>query len=525
MSTEDQNRCVVTLHKGVDTAKFMEEMKKWGYELHDEKPMSISNFDYVMTREQAAELRKDSRVDAVRYGSKEENGIIPVADAFMKNQEFHKDGNTNGGNWGFPAMINQSDLWGGSASVINYSPPFTLTGKGVDVVIQDSGIQPDHPEWNDKPLENTGNIGTTRYQTVDWPTISGLQSYYTQSANYHRDLDGHGTHVAGTACGKLYGWAKEANIYSLKILNDPGVAFGVSASYSMLRAWHNSKKAANQQNDQIPIRPTICNMSWSYRGTYENCVSGVWRGTSWSGTNTDVGNGSLAQYGLIAGSQDENGNWTFPVRVASVDSDILDCLNDGIIFVAAAGNRRHRMDLPGGVDYDNYFNDTNLGQRYYHRGATPGAYPKVISVGSIQNDYSGGQERQSFFTNRGPRVDAYAPGHNIMSAMSQTASASKAAGQIPYPLDNGYQVNKLSGTSMASPQIAGILACLLQIRETYTQDEMRAFVEENGQKGRLYDSGVGVPATDYGYYYALHGANNLFAMQPFNSNIAFRYGT
>ena len=78
---------------------------------------------------------------------------------------------------------------------------------------------------------------------------------------------------------------------------------------------------------------------------------------------------------------------------------------------------------------------------------------------------------------------------------------------------------------MASPQIAGILACLLQIRETYTQDEMRAFVEENGQKGRLYDSGVGVPATDYGYYYALHGANNLFAMQPFNSNIAFRYGT
>ena len=59
MSTEDQNRCVVTLHKGVDTAKFMEEMKKWGYELHDEKPMSISNFDYVMTREQAAELRKD----------------------------------------------------------------------------------------------------------------------------------------------------------------------------------------------------------------------------------------------------------------------------------------------------------------------------------------------------------------------------------------------------------------------------------------------------------------------------------
>ena len=94
-----------------------------------------------------------------------------------------------GGNWGFPAMTNTTDLWGGTSSVVNYSAPFTLTGKNVDVVIQDSGIQPDHPEWNDRPLENTGNTGTTRYQTVDWPTISGLQSYYTQNANYHRDLD------------------------------------------------------------------------------------------------------------------------------------------------------------------------------------------------------------------------------------------------------------------------------------------------------------------------------------------------
>ena len=89
MSTEDQNRCVITLHKDVDTTKFMEEMKAGGYELHDEKPMSVSNFDYVMTKEQAAELRKDSRVVDVRYGSKAENGIIPMSDAYMKNQEFH----------------------------------------------------------------------------------------------------------------------------------------------------------------------------------------------------------------------------------------------------------------------------------------------------------------------------------------------------------------------------------------------------------------------------------------------------
>ena len=47
MSTEDQNRCVVTLKKGIDTDKFMEDMKSAGYELHNEKKDSISNFDYV----------------------------------------------------------------------------------------------------------------------------------------------------------------------------------------------------------------------------------------------------------------------------------------------------------------------------------------------------------------------------------------------------------------------------------------------------------------------------------------------
>ena len=50
MSTEDQNRAVVTLQKGVDTEQFVNEMLDSGYELHDEKPGSRRNFDFVMTR-------------------------------------------------------------------------------------------------------------------------------------------------------------------------------------------------------------------------------------------------------------------------------------------------------------------------------------------------------------------------------------------------------------------------------------------------------------------------------------------
>ena len=76
MSTEDQNRAVVTLHKGVDTEAFVNEMLDAGYELHNEKPGSKRNFDFVMTQAQAATLREDSRIIDVRYGSKVENGMI-----------------------------------------------------------------------------------------------------------------------------------------------------------------------------------------------------------------------------------------------------------------------------------------------------------------------------------------------------------------------------------------------------------------------------------------------------------------
>ena len=53
-----ENRCVVTLHKGVDTSRFMEDMKAVGYELHNEKLESVSNFDYVMTKAQADNLKE-----------------------------------------------------------------------------------------------------------------------------------------------------------------------------------------------------------------------------------------------------------------------------------------------------------------------------------------------------------------------------------------------------------------------------------------------------------------------------------
>ena len=90
MSTEDQNRCVVTFKKGVDTDQAVNELLDAGYELHNEKPDSISNFDFVMTRQQAEELKKDDRIVDVRYGSKAENGIIPISTVLDESKNYLK---------------------------------------------------------------------------------------------------------------------------------------------------------------------------------------------------------------------------------------------------------------------------------------------------------------------------------------------------------------------------------------------------------------------------------------------------
>lgn len=506
MSTEDQNRAVVTLHKGVDTEEFVNQMMDAGYELHDEKPGSKRNFDFVMTQEQAAELRKDPRIVDVRYGSKIENGYHLINASLDEITRAYEKGNTlapDQGNWGLLSCTSGADPYGGISGTVPYNFPYTLSGQDIDVVIQDTGIQPDHPEFI-----SDADGATVRYQQVDWPSISGLSATYIQPAQYHRDIDGHGTHVAGIAVGRRFGWARNANIYSLKILDDPGNTFGTSASFNMLRAWHNSKKASNPQDDSVPIRPTIVNMSWGYFAVYENIVGGEYRGALWSGTTMQ------GQYGMIQGQQYE-GEWTHPIRVASVDADIQDCLDDGIIMVAAAGNGSHKCDVPGGQDYDNFWTSSVYGTTYYHRGSTPMAQPGVISVGNISYVYQSGQEPLFNSSEKGPRVDISAPGGPIMSSIATGSTKALANGTSAHPDNASWEISKLSGTSMASPQVAGVLACLLEARPHYTQAQCLRWLQEVSESNRLYDPTTGIPSTDYNNKRALQGAANLYLKTPF----------
>lgn len=515
MSTEDTNKAVVTLHIGVDVDAFIEDMVSGKnhnefmpnrpVEIFNEKLDSLRNVDFVLTRAEAELLKGDERVIDVRYGTKEENGIFFRPTAFDATRVYNKTSTLDNThyNWGIPACNTSTNPFisgVGYATSIDYQHGYALAGNNVDVVIQDSGIQADHPEW----MNATGTA--SRLNQVNWPSVSGLSGTYTQGSNHYTDQEGHGTHVAGTVAGKLYGWAKNANIYAIKIFDTD--AFGVSASFNMIRAWHNLKAGS---------RPTVVNMSWGYYSTYTNITGGNYRGTPWTGVSM------VTAYGMIQTLYNRTGvspNYVYihPSRVASVEADITDCINAGIILVGAAGNEAHKIDIASGTDYNNYFTSSVNGTTYYHRGSTPTAVTGVINVGSSK---AANPEGRSFFSNVGPRIDVFAPGEAIQSSIAAGSTLATSVGTSDYPTNSTYKITKISGTSMASPQVAGIVATMVESRPTWTPAKTLAWIQSNAYVNRLTETGT----TTYSDVQSLLGASNRFVRQPFNRGTVFSITT
>mmetsp|Transcript_24903 Transcript_24903/g.40355 ORF Transcript_24903/g.40355 Transcript_24903/m.40355 type:complete len:479 (+) Transcript_24903:430-1866(+) len=102
-----------------------------------------------------------------------------------------------------------SQFWGirrVSAPDLPLNPTFesTHTGKGVNVYVLDSGIVIDHDEFQNSQSSRAAHlVNFVRDEPVT-------------------DLNGHGSHVAGTAAGINAGIARDANVYNIKVLNGTG---------------------------------------------------------------------------------------------------------------------------------------------------------------------------------------------------------------------------------------------------------------------------------------------------------------
>ncbi|MDG2045789.1 MAG: S8 family serine peptidase [Halioglobus sp.] len=164
----------------------------------------------------------------------------------------------------------------------------------------------------------------------------------------------------------------------------------------------------------------------------------------------------------------------------------------GVIVVAAAGNEA--SSLPG----------------------FPASYDGVISVSAVD-----GQRRLTTYSNIGPDIDVGAPGgdNNIdLNGDGYPDGILSTDGSIN---ENGldYVYTFLSGTSMAAPQVAGIIALMKSVNPTLRPIDIDALLAS----GALTDD-VGAPGRDNRFGYGIINAQRsvLAALEAVGSNPADR---
>ncbi len=508
----ERREYIVSLKQGVNYDQFWDEMERTtnnhpyvpvhAVDIVNNRPASLLSCHYALTDQEAETLKLDPRVYSVEIPPEQNPNLIIEHNVLSQNDNFTKTYISTGDNknWGLRRCISYNDPYAGG---LNAGGPYTYIndGTGVDIVIQDSGIEVNHPEF----LDSEGN---NRVQQINWYTESGISG--TQSANHYRDWDGHGTHVAGIAAGKTFGWAKNARIYSLKVRGlegagdlDPvsglGSGIAITDCFDVIKLWHQNKPVDPVTGYK---RPTVVNMSWGYSIAYSSITGGNYRGTPWTDTV------KKSEYGMIG--RFSNGFYRGNYRVGSVDSDITELLSEGVIVVTAAGNNYDKIDTAAGSDYNNYWTNSGLGNIYYHRGQSPYS-DSAITVGSIKeiSNYTP-LEVKSDFSNQGPGVTVSAPGSYIMSACSQT----NIRGGVAYHENASYKQTNISGTSMAAPQVAGVLALYLQSNPSATPAQVKTWLTGTTIPGqdRIYNTGND---DDYTDVESTWGGNQNYLFWPF----------
>jgi subtilisin family serine protease len=496
---------VVSLNRGVDYDKFWHEIENLSQEdnfvpsrrvdIVNNRDGSTRSCHYSLTDAEAQKLRDDPRVYCVEIPPDQREDLVLTKWA-IQDGNFNKPASSAGTNlnWALVRCIKPSNIYGtGTDTSEDYQ--YLLDGTGVDVVIQDSGIEVNHPEFQDAQ-------GNNRVQQIDWYTTSGISG--TLNANHYRDFDGHGTHCAGIAAGKTFGWAKNARIYSVKVnglegSGDSGTGIPISNCFDVIKLWHRNKPVDPRTGFK---RPTVVNMSWGYTTSYLSSAATqvYYRGQLYS---TPTVNNRWAA-GVIPYTENGGVTYVAKLRVPTVDADVQELIDEGVHVFVAAGNTYFKVDVPGGVDYDNYILLTNNSRIYYHRGGSPFA-EEGFTVGNINSSvHDVNTDRKADTSETGPGVDIYAPGSSIKSAVSNT----NIRGGVAYYADSGFKQTSIGGTSMAAPQVAGVAALLLQMNPGLSPANLKANLIKNSVKSVIYDTGVD---NDWSTSFtSLKGGNNRF---------------
>ena len=250
------------------------------------------------------------------------------------------------------------------------------------------------------------------------------------NSNYHYDYDGSGVTAYVIDTGVLISHNEFGN-----------------------RASHGYDFIDNDNN------ATDCNGHGTHvAGTVGGNSYGVAKNVNVVGVRVLGCNGSGSNSGVIAGINWVKNNASGP-SVANMslgggasqatDDAVNNAVASGISFVVAAGN-----DNRSACNY------------------SPARAANAITVGSTTSS-----DGRSSFSNYGNCLDIYAPGSSIKSAWYNSNSAT----------------NTISGTSMASPHVAGAVALYLDQNPSLSPSQIDSLLSQRSSKNKVSDAKSGSP--------------------------------
>ncbi|MFE0687647.1 S8 family serine peptidase [Streptomyces xiamenensis] len=239
-------------------------------------------------------------------------------------------------------------------------------GDGVTIYVVDTGIRHSHSDF--------GGRASFGYD------------YWNQGG---ADGNGHGTHVASTAAGTAYGVAKQADLVSVRVLDNSGG--GTTASVIGGVDWVTANASG----------PSVANLSLG------------------GGANT------------------------------ALDAAVRNSIAAGVTYAVAAGN-------------------SNANAANY----SPARVAEAITVGATQSN-----DARASYSNWGATVDIFAPGTSITAAWRTSDTAT----------------NTISGTSMASPHVAGVAALYLAGSPSASPAQVWSALDSASVTGQVGSPGTGSP--------------------------------
>ncbi len=295
-----------------------------------------------------------------------------------------------------------------------------LTGEGVSIGVIDTGLDYLHPTFGGEPFPNAHVVGGFDFVGDAYDLDDPATSVPRPDAD-PMDQNGHGTHVAGIVAGRGVAGdgATFAGPYDRSV---PFEGLALAPGVAPRAAIHALKIFGAGGETEVLIPALEYAVDPNADGDFSDRL--------------DVINMSL---GAPYGRND------LPEVVASENAAAA-----GVIVVASAGNS---------------------GDIYFAHGL-PGSAPSAISVAAVADEDpdAGIPERPdalALFTSRGPaygpggvilKPDLAAPGVRILSADMRNFAALR------------------SGTSMAAPHIAGVMALLRQWRPDWRAAELKALL-------------------------------------------------